>query len=378
MFRNFLLPVVAIGMILFATHHVLSRQQPIEQSHPPFPPAASLGADCVAGAGIVEPCTENILIGSHLSGIVDKVFVVVGQKVRPGDPLFQLDVRQIEADIDVKLAELEAAQAELDRLNQMPRPEDIPPVVARRKQAEALVAEMQDIYERQEKLRVTGASTDELLVSSRAKLASAVANLEQMKAEEARLRAGAWEAEKMVAQAKVTKARKEVEQLQTERDRSTMRAPHGSFAGIEADELEVLQVNVRPGEYVAAVAGTEIIVLGDTRQKHVRVDIDEHDIPRFSKSAHANALVRGESNYRYQLKFVRVEPYVIPKRSLTGDNRERVDTRVLQAIYVIVDEPAEHPVYVGQQMDVFIDTAGKAGEGRNRNGKSSANPPAHQ
>jgi len=30
---------------------------------------------------------------------------------------------------------------------------------------------------------------------------------------------------------------------------------------------------------------------------------------------------------------VRFEPYVVPKRSLTGDSTERVDTRVLQAIY---------------------------------------------
>ena len=33
------------------------------------------------------------------------------------------------------------------------------------------------------------------------------------------------------------------------------------------------------------------------------------------------------------LHFVRFEPYVIPKESLTGDTTERVDTRVLQVIY---------------------------------------------
>ena len=40
---------------------------------------------------------------------------------------------------------------------------------------------------------------------------------------------------------------------------------------------------------------------------------------------------------------------------VTGDNTERVDTRVLQAIYAI--EPSEHTVYVGQQLDVFIETS---------------------
>ena len=53
------------------------------------------------------------------------------------------------------------------------------------------------------------------------------------------------------------------------------------------------------------------------------------------------------------LNFVRVEHYVTPKKSLTGDNTERVDTRVLQAIYAL--EPGEQTVYVGQQLDVFID-----------------------
>jgi hypothetical protein len=53
------------------------------------------------------------------------------------------------------------------------------------------------------------------------------------------------------------------------------------------------------------------------------------------------------------LKFVRVEPYVIPKKSLTGDSTERVDTRVLQVLYSF--NRGALPVYVGQQMDVFIE-----------------------
>jgi hypothetical protein len=44
---------------------------------------------------------------------------------------------------------------------------------------------------------------------------------------------------------------------------------------------------------------------------------------------------------------------VVPKRSLTGDSTERVDTRVLQVIYAISDDKL--PLFVGQQMDVFIE-----------------------
>jgi hypothetical protein len=45
---------------------------------------------------------------------------------------------------------------------------------------------------------------------------------------------------------------------------------------------------------------------------------------------------------------------VIPKVSLTGSTTERVDTRVLEVIYAFKNT-SDRAVYVGQQMDVFID-----------------------
>ena len=65
--------------------------------------------------------------------------------------------------------------------------------------------------------------------------------------------------------------------------------------------------------------------------------------------------MRGNADLRTRLTFVRYEPFVVPKKSLTGDSTERVDTRVLQVIYQI--ENANLPLFVGQQMDVFIDAA---------------------
>jgi hypothetical protein len=48
-----------------------------------------------------------------------------------------------------------------------------------------------------------------------------------------------------------------------------------------------------------------------------------------------------------------VEPYVVPKRSLTGDSTERVDTRVMQVIYSF--NQADLHVFPGQLMDVYIE-----------------------
>ena len=97
--------------------------------------------------------------------------------------------------------------------------------------------------------------------------------------------------------------------------------------------------------------------LGDIHRLHVRVDIDENDIGRFRPNLRGVAKPRGTPGQEFPISFVRVEPYVIPKKSLTGANTERVDTRVLQVIYAV--QTRGRPLFVGQQMDVFLNTEEK-------------------
>ncbi len=133
--------------------------------------------------------------------------------------------------------------------------------------------------------------------------------------------------------------------IETQIERSTVRAPV---------EGEILQVKVHPGEFApAGVTSTPLVLLGRLKPLHVRVDVDEHEAWRARPEAKATAAVRGNTNLRTPLSFVRFEPFVVPKKSLTGDSTERVDTRVLQVIYRVDDNAL--PLFVGQQMDVFID-----------------------
>jgi HlyD family secretion protein len=123
----------------------------------------------------------------------------------------------------------------------------------------------------------------------------------------------------------------------------------------------ILQVNVRPGEYVSTNAGQSLILMGNTKPLHVRVNVDEEDIPRLKLDPPARAKLRGDVRQEeVPLTFVRLEPYVMPKTSLTGANTERVDTRVVQVIYAI--DPSNHlvqdkKILAGQLLDVFIDTS---------------------
>jgi HlyD family secretion protein len=143
----------------------------------------------------------------------------------------------------------------------------------------------------------------------------------------------------------VRTARAQVAQLQTTLARQVITAPLAA---------EVMKVNVRAGEFAAA--GTNgLIVLGNTQPLHVRADFDENDIPRFSPSATTTAFVRGRAGTGgIPLTFVRIEPRVIPKRNLTGQPTERVDTRVMQVIFAAPTNLSS-TLLVGQQVDIFVD-----------------------
>jgi len=153
------------------------------------------------------------------------------------------------------------------------------------------------------------------------------------------------EAEQAEALAQVGAAEAQIRATAVEIERSTVRSP------IDA---EVLQVKLRVGEFAAAAPGTQpLIVLGRSKPLHVRVDVDEHEGWRVHAGATAVGRLRGNADLKTPLVFVRFEPFVVPKRSLTGDSTERVDTRVLQVIYRV--ERDDLPLFVGEQLDVFVD-----------------------
>jgi HlyD family secretion protein len=347
MFTKYVLPAIALGLLLFAVVHVRGarhKEQPVALVNEP---AHQAFADTVAGSGVVEPQTENIAVGSPEAGVVVEVNVKVGQKVRAGEPLFRLADSVKRAELRFREAAAASAQAQLTQLQRRPRPEDLPAAEAQVAEMEANLADRQDQLDRARELNGTHGPkvvTAEEVVNKEQAVRMAEAQLRRVKAQFDLLKAGAWQYDLLVQRAAVDQASAQVDETQAELDRLVVRA---------LVDGEVLQVNVRPGEFVAAPANQALVMIGDVEKLHARVDIDEHDIHRFQPGAKASATLRGLPGDPFALSFVRVEPYVVPKRSLTGDNTERVDTRVLQVIYRI--DTHDHRLYVGQQLDVFID-----------------------
>jgi HlyD family secretion protein len=342
------LPAVAAALLAFAGWYVWKSRVVAVAPPPPIEPAHSPFAATLAAAGVVEAQTENIAVGSPTPGVVTQVHVKVGDEVAPGAPLFRLDDRALQGELAVKRAAVDETKSQLVRLEAEPRKERIPVLVAQVNEAKAAVTLAEDALRRTEETFARKVSTEQDLIARREGLAAARAQFERADADLDLLEAGSWEYDRDVARAAVTKAEAEVKRIETELDRLIVRALVGG---------RVLQVNVRPGEFVGTPPGQPLVVLGNVERLHVRVDIDEFDIPRFRETATATAVPRGNLQERYPLEFFRVEPFVVPKKSLTGDTTERVDTRVLQVIYTC-DPTGRPPLFVGQQMEVFIDADG--------------------
>jgi multidrug resistance efflux pump len=152
------------------------------------------------------------------------------------------------------------------------------------------------------------------------------------------------------AEAKLDQAIAALEGARADLDKTITKAPIDGA---------ILKVNVRLGEYAAAgVLSAPLMTMGSIEPLHMRVDVDEADAWRVRSDSPAIARLRGNPAIAVALSFVRFEPYVLPKRSLTGDTTERVDTRVLQAIYAF--RPNDFPAFVGQQVDVFIKASTRA------------------
>lgn len=332
--------VIVLGLAVFS----IARTQPVRKTVPPpsVPPVSAYEKE-VGAVGLVEARSENISISLPVPGLVTRVYVKAGDQVKKGDKLFSLDDRDLVAELALRQSEFAVAQAKLKKLLDSPRPEEIPAAEARVREAEESLRDTEVQLQLMESVRDKRAIREEDLLRRRIAAGGAKARLEQAKADLALLKAGAWQPDIDVAKAEVAEAQHQVGRTQADIKRLTVAAPIDG---------EILQCKIRAGEYAQAGPLTQpLILMGDTRQFNVRTSIDEQDAWRVKAGADAVASPRGRGARRYALHFVRFEPYVVPKKNLTNDTTERVDTRVLEAIFAL-DRGA--PVWAGQQMDVFI------------------------
>jgi len=302
------LAMIGIGAVSLL---VFKLKKPLPTPIPLVEPSRAPYADSIGARGIVEAIDENVVVAPLLPGLIMDIYVKVGDRVKKGDPLFRQDTRDAAAKVATQRAQVGLLEAKVN-------------------EAEVLLADRQDSYDRIEKLR------EKAVVS-----------------EDDRLRkyylARSAETALGTAKADLDLGRAQLAQAEVVLDLLTVRASRDG---------EILRQFMHEGEY-ASVSPTDpntpSLILGETERLQLRADVDEDSASRVRAGAPAVAYIKGMRSDPIPLHFVRIEPYITIKKSLTGDSTERVDTRVLQVIYQF--DKTKVPVYVGQQMDVFIDGA---------------------
>jgi HlyD family secretion protein len=305
--RSLLLLILALLGAAVAIYVVIDTNRPTPTQTPLVQSATAPFASYVAGTGITETGRGNVAVGTAVFGVVSDMYVRVGDVVKVGDPLFKIDDRNLRARLAVARAKSDEAAAALAKPQHR--------------------LEFLSHLQRRDNSAVSVAAISDVRDDAHA-AASALGS-----------------------------AKAEAAQIAVEIERSLIRAPTPG---------RILQINARVGEYVEGGGQAKpLMLLGEDARVYLRVDIDESDAWRVRPEALARAFVRGNPQLQAVLRFEYIEPYVAPKTSLTGQSTERSDVRVLQVIYSF--GRAALPVYLGQQMDVFIQAppvpaAGTAGK----------------
>ena len=344
--RFIILPIIALIGIGLAIYTVYKQNRPAPNAPPSGQPTKSPFSNRVAGSGLVEPASEIMNIGTSIPGTVQSVSVKEGQLVKKGDILFTIDQRDTVAQLGAAKAKLEVATRKVEQLKSMPRAEDVD-------RATAIVAQRQSaVNDATLRLERLNAVEDQSAISANERptrmfeMSLTKSRLDEAKSELARMMKGTYPEDLAVAMAEAKVADADVAMLQTDLAQSEVKAPIDGT---------VLRVNARAGEFASAGALREgLVVMGQLTPLHIRVDVDELDAWRFDPNGKAVAMLRGGKIVEFPIEYVRTVPVVIPKRTLTGENSERIDTRVMEMIYRFTqDNPKVLP---GQLLDVYIDS----------------------
>lgn len=259
------------------------------------------------------------------AGRVDRVLVEEGQRVEKGDTLVVLTQSTIDAELMTRRARLQAAEAELRDLKAGARAVELERARAELRAAEVEAERLTRDGERMAALLVSGSVSQ-----SQADAAAAAARVSAERVRALReglelLEAGARPERVRAAEAAVRQARAQIDAIEATAAELVLVAPHRGV---------VLGRHVEPGEVLAA--GVPAISLGDVMRPWVRVFVSPAVLAGITHGDSASVVVDGAPGRNFRGRVVAIAPTAefTPRVALT--EQERSD--LLFAVRLVVDE----------------------------------------
>jgi HlyD family secretion protein len=257
-------------------------------------------AKSVVATGKVTPITK-VEVKSKASGIVKKLLVDYGDRVKKGQLLAQLDKEEIQAQVDQARAALEAAEANLsssradyDRAKVDAEGPDVPL--------------LKRAYDRAVGMAKEGVVSTSALEDAQKNYELALNKQNVAKAQVTVLKAKIAQAEAQVAQDRAT-----LKQLEEQLSYTDIESP---IDGV------VLSRDVEMGDAVSSIlvlgsSATLVMTLGDTSQVYVKGKVDESDIGKVYLGQPARIKVESFKDKTFNGVVTKISPMGVEKDNVT-------------------------------------------------------------
>jgi HlyD family secretion protein len=282
---------------------------------------------------------RQVDLGFRVSGRIAEMPVDEGAHVKAGDRLAVLDAGPLKDRLAAATAQMELAEADLDKRHNGNRPQDIAQARAALAQQQANLAKAREDYERRKPLIDSGAISRALFDETVAALRAAEAQVNAATQALSLQQAGSRKEDIAAAAAQVASARAQRASAATDRQDATLVAPSDGTILTRAREPGAI---VQPGETVFA--------LTIDRPVRIRAYVPEPDLGRLTPGMNVNVRVDGNGRvYHGTIGYISPTAEFTPKTVET----ENLRSDLVYRLRVILSD-ADNGLRQGQPVTVTI------------------------
>ncbi len=344
--KNRIALVIALAAFLLTASLSMSFRR-FHEDPAPLALAAPPQLMLVAGPGRVEPGSEDIKIGSELSGRLKSVSVEEGDVISRGQILAELENADYRAEVQSARANVNAKQAALRKVINGARHQERDRAWSSVNEARAVMETAQSEWRRRQQLFTAGVVSREELDRYEREADVARARYQAATEQHSLVDDHAREEDRSLAEAELQLAKSQLEEAQARYQKTFIRSPiDGS----------VLRKHHRNGESVSnsSTSPDPVLTIGDRETLRVRIDVDETDVSKVHVGQKAYVTADAFGKQKFWGRVVRVGQQLGPKNVHTGEPTEKVDTKILETL-VELDPGAQLPDGLRVDASIVID-----------------------
>ncbi|HTT23899.1 MAG TPA: efflux RND transporter periplasmic adaptor subunit [Candidatus Sulfotelmatobacter sp.] len=336
--------IVGLGIFLLTATLVVATRRTHESAADASAAPVRKTSLMVAGPGGVEPASEDIKIGSELSGRLKAVYVEEGDSIHRGQVLAELENADYRAQVESARANVIAKEAVLRKVINGARRQERDEAWSSVNEAKAVMENAKVELRRRQELFSAGVVSREELERYAREADVAQAKYDAAMQQHALVDDHAREEDRTFAQADLKLAEAQSAEAQARYDKTFIRSPI---------EGAVLRKHHRSGESVSnsSTVPDPVLTIGDRKTLRVRVDVDETDVSKVNIGQSAYVTADAFPKQKFWGHVVRVGQQLGPKNVRTDEPTEKVDTKILETL-VELDPGSQLPD--GLRVDAFI------------------------